>query len=94
MTEDNIMIDPITAYILLEDSLREYGGIVGSGYTGIGDDKAPDYIALCKRHNDPIRKISCLKALKLIVGQNPEYLRPIDREINAITGNYEGSGEM
>ena len=88
------MIDPITAYILLEQMLPECDkGLIGSGYTGIGDDNAQDYIALCKRLGDPMRQISCLQTLKLIVGQNPDYLKPIDREINNITGNYEGSGE-
>lgn len=88
------MIDPITAYILVKEILKECDGLIGSGYTGTGDDNAPDYIAMCKRLDDPMRQLSCLQALKLIVGQNPEYLHPIDREINAITGNYEGSGEM
>lgn len=88
------MIDPITAYILLEDMMNECGGLIGSGYTGIGDDEAPDYVSMCKRLRDPMRVISCLQAVKLIVGPNPEYLRPLDREINAITGNYEGSGEI
>ena len=92
---DNIMIDPLTGYILLKDILRECegGGLIGSGYTGIGDDNAPDYIAQCKTLKDSMRQISCLQSLKLIIGQNPDYLRPIDREINNITGNYEGSGE-
>ena len=95
LKEDNIMIDPLTAYILLEDMLHECDrGLIGSGYTGIGDDDAPDYIAMCKSLGDPMRQVSCLQTLKLIVGQNPEYLHPIDREINAITGNYEGSGEI
>jgi len=90
------MIDPLTGYILLKDLLRECEGedIIGSGYTGIGDDNAPDYIAQCKSLKYPMRQISCLQALKLIIGQNADYIRPIDREINAITGNYEGSGEM
>ena len=90
------MIDPITAHILLENMLQECDdkNLIGSGYTGIGDDNAPDYISMCKRLGDPMRQISCLQTLKLIVGQNPEYLKPIDREINDITGNYEGSGEM
>jgi hypothetical protein len=92
LKEDKIMIDPLTAYILLKECDED--GLIGSGYTGVGDDNAPDYISMCKRLEDPMRQISCLKTLKLIVGQNPEYLKPIDREINDITGNYEGSGEM
>jgi len=90
-------LDPLTAHILLEDMLPECDdkpGLIGSGYTGIGDDNAPDYIAQCKSLADPMRKLTCLQALKLVIGQNPEYLKPIDREINNITGNYEGSGEM
>jgi hypothetical protein len=94
LKEDNKMIDPLTGYILLKDILRECGGLIGSGYTGIGDDDAPDYISLCKKLGDPMRQVSCLQTLKLIIGKNPEYLAPIDREINNITGNYEGSGEM
>jgi len=90
------MIDSLTAYILLEDMIRECDGeenLIGSGYTGIGDDNAPDYITLCKRLDDPMKQIACLQALKLVVGPNPDYQHPIDREINNITGNYEGSGE-
>jgi len=53
----------------------------------------PDEIGICKQEGSLIRKINCLLMIRDQHG-NPFYQYPIDREIDALTNNYEGSGEI
>jgi hypothetical protein len=50
----------------------------------------------CMAIECPIQRIKCLQLIRAmgIDFNNPEYANRIDREIEAITGNYEPSGEI
>ena len=53
----------------------------------------PDEIGICKQEGSLIEKINCLLMIRDQHG-SPFYQYPIDREIDALTDNYEGSGEI
>ena len=60
----------------------------------MGDETlVPDEIGVCKQESSLMGKINCLLMIRDKHG-NPFYQKPIDREIDDLTGNYEPSGEI
>ena len=88
--ETPIILESYLNYLYGDESFIEKD-IRGANLPVEGDNK-PNWIRECMMLEDDREKINCLRRLREMTAMNPFYQYRIDRFVDAITQNYDASG--